>query len=373
MSKALLVLADGQTYEAESLGAEGTTLGELVFNTSMMGYQEILTDPSYAGQVVMLTYPLIGNYGVNDEDMESTRPHCAGFLVREGSGGYDSWRAKGSVREFLKHNGMMAGGGVDTRALTVFLRYEGTMNCALSTELSKDELLSQIHEMPPQVEMDLVGQVTTPAAFKFLHPIGAPAPAEQNGKRVAILDLGVKHNIARMIYNRGFEVHVLPARSKAEDILSVEPDGILVSNGPGDPKANTEVIKAVQQLMGKMPILGICLGHQVISLALGGDTYKMKFGHRGANHPVKDLHTGRVAITSQNHGYAVDAKSLSGNKNVEITHMHLNDDTVEGVRHLETDTWAVQYHPEASPGPKDSALIINQFLDRILGEKEGQP
>lgn len=366
MKKAILVLADGQVFEGESLGSEGTALGELVFNTSMMGYQEILTDPSYAGQVVMLTYPLIGNYGVNDEDMESTRPHCAGFVVREGRPLLDSWRSRGSLSEFLTRNNMVSISGLDTRMLTVFLRYHGTMNCAISTTQTKEECLEAIHAMPEQIEMDLVGQVSTPAAFKFLHPIGAPPPVSQKGKSVAIIDLGVKHNIARMIFNRGFEVHVLPCKSSAQDILSMAPDGVLFSNGPGDPKAATEAIQAAGELFGKVPILGICLGHQVISLALGADTYKMKFGHRGANHPVLDLLSGRTAITSQNHGYAVDLSSLKASKDVEVTHLHLNDNTVEGIRHLASDTRSVQYHPEASPGPHDSAAILHDFLDHLL-------
>ncbi len=368
MKHGLLVLADGQCLEGVAMGASGTCLGELVFNTSMTGYQEILTDPSYAGQVVMLTYPLIGNYGVNDQDMESTRPHCAGFVVRENCAAPDSWRMGGALERFLEQQNLVALSGVDTRRLTVFLRYHGTMNCAITTELTKEEALEKIHTLPPQIEMDLVGQVSTGTAFRFLHQTGYPTPPPPNGKRVVIVDLGVKHNIARMVFNRGFEVNVAPARTSAEEILAMEPHGVIFSNGPGDPEANTTVVQAARDLMGKVPILGICLGHQVLSLALGADTYKMKFGHRGANHPVKDLRTGRVSITSQNHGYAVDASSLKANPAIELTHLHLNDETVEGIAHRDTPTRSVQFHPEASPGPHDSGGILNGFLDGLLGD-----
>ena len=358
---AILALADGTFFEGEQFGAMGETIGEVVFNTSMTGYQEVLTDPSYKGQIVTMTYPLIGNYGCNEADIESIGPQVEGFVVREYSAYYSNWRSKWSLDSYLADHDIIGIQGIDTRALTRRLRVHGVMNGCLSTEdLNPERLVTKAKAWHGLVGWDLVQRVTCPSSYAWQHP------AENNADpkyRVVALDFGIKYNILRQLTEHGCEVQVVPARTSAEDILAAEPDGIFLSNGPGDPMPVDYAIQTIQTLIGKKPIFGICLGHQLLGLALGGKTFKLKFGHRGANQPVKYLETDRVEITSQNHGFCVDIDSLPNS--VDVTHINLNDDTLEGIQHREYPIFSVQYHPEASPGPHDANYLFSRFTEMM--------
>ncbi len=359
MQKAKLVLEDGTIFEGNSFGADNGTGGEIVFNTSMTGYQEILTDPSYKGEIVTMTYPLIGNYGTNDEDIESDTPHVNGFIVKEFCKTPSNWRGQERLEEYLKENDIVAISGIDTRALTKRLRRRGTMKGIITTEDKAEEILVQeAKETLGLSGRDLVSEVTTDEAYK----VGA------GEYRIVLIDCGAKKNIVRSLVGRDCEVVVVPADTSAKEILGYNPDGIMLSNGPGDPQDVQYVVETVQDLFGQKPIFGICLGHQIIGLASGADTYKLKFGHRGANHPVKDLKTGRVYITSQNHGFAIKEDSVKG-LDIEITHINANDKTVEGLKHKEYPIFSVQYHPEASPGPEDSHYLFDQFIDLVTSNK----
>jgi len=385
--KALLVLEDGTVFEGRSFGVSGERVGEVVFNTSITGYQEILTDPSYKGQIVTMTYPLIGNYGINSEDPESRGPQVEGFIVREYSELPSNWRSEKSLGEYLREHNVVAIEGVDTRALTRHIRLEGAMKGILSTlDLDPHSLLAKCRAAPGLVGRDLVRLVTpshpylwratTPPlerkkpvtegprdqlAFNF--DKGLPeAEEEEHRFHVVTIDCGVKFNSLRRLRERGCRVTVVPAHTSAEEILSLQPDGIYLSNGPGDPAAVTYVFETVRELLGHCPIFGICLGHQMIGLACGGRTFKLKFGHRGGNQPVKNLKTGRVEITSQNHGFAVDADSLEGT-GLRVTHINLNDYTVEGMEHETLPVFCVQYHPEAAPGPHDADYLFTRFME----------
>jgi carbamoyl-phosphate synthase small subunit len=370
--KAKLVLENDTIFIGESFGANGETTGEVVFNTSITGYQEILTDPSYSGQIVTMTYPLIGNYGVNSEDLESVKPQVAGFVVKEYSEFPSNFRSMESLGNWLAKHNIIGIQGLDTRMLTKMIRSVGAMRGIISTaDLDDYSLLAKVKKSPQMAGLDLASRVTTPKSYKwdevdrtqFALPLLKPAAL---GKKwnVVVYDYGVKQNILRRLTSYGCNLTVLPAQTSAEDVLNMKPDGIFLSNGPGDPAAVTYAIENIKKLIGKKPIFGICLGHQLLALALGGRTFKLKFGHRGANHPVKNLKTGSVEITSQNHGFAVDPDSLD-TKSIEITHTNLNDSTNEGFRHRSLPIFSVQYHPEASPGPHDSDYLFAQFVETM--------
>jgi carbamoyl-phosphate synthase small subunit len=385
--KAILALEDGSVFHGQGFGAHASACGEVCFNTSMTGYQEILTDPSYKAQIVTMTYPLIGNYGVNEVDVESWRPHVAGFVIRELSPVVSNWRADGSLAEYLEKNGIPGIQGIDTRALTKKLRVRGAMNGFISTEgVAEAEAIRRAKEWPGLVGVDYVKEVTHKAAFRwdekdeqsasFKLAIGnEPANARQLREPlppadipIVAFDYGMKYNILRRLRQHGFGVQVLPATATAADALKHKPAGIFLSNGPGDPAALNYIVREVKTLVDSgIPIFGICLGHQMLGQAFGGKTFKLKFGHRGANQPVKDLESGRVEITSQNHGFAVDAKSLAAG--VAVNRINLNDQTVEGMRHKTRPVFCVQYHPEASPGPHDSTPLFAEF--RALIERRG--
>jgi carbamoyl-phosphate synthase small subunit len=370
--KATLTLENGIWYEGESAGAPGETGGEVVFNTSMTGYQEVLTDPSYAGQIVTMTAPEIGNYGIADEDGESRGPRVAGFIVREESPIASNWRADTTLRDFLVRHGIVAISGIDTRALTRVLRSSGVMRGIIATgDVDPRILIDKAKSVAPMEGSDLVLGVTCDAPFDWqpeLSPSDEFAPEPERRARrqlkIAAYDFGMKWNILRRFTAHGCDVRVFPATAPASDLLALSPDGVFLSNGPGDPAALGYAIRNARELVkSDIPVFGICLGHQLLSLAMGGQTYKLKFGHRGGNHPVKDLQTGKIEITAQNHGFAVDPQSLPSD--VAVTHVNLYDGTVEGLRHQSKPVFCVQYHPEAAPGPHDADYLFRQFLDEI--------
>lgn len=381
--KAILALEDGSVFHGQGFGAPAQACGEVCFNTSMTGYQEILTDPSYKAQIVTMTYPHIGNYGVNEQDVESYQPHVAGFVIRELSPVVSNWRADFSLSDYLQHHGIPGLQGIDTRHLTKKLRVRGAMKGYISTEeITDEEAVEKARQWPGLAGVDYVKEVTHAKPFTW-DPNDSQSPnfnlvkgLEQTNPRqvrdplpaadipIVAYDFGMKYNILRRLRQHGFKVQVVPASTPAEEVLKQKPAGVFLSNGPGDPSALPYAAKAVREvLQSGVPTFGICLGHQVLGLALGGKTFKLKFGHRGGNQPVKNLETGRVEITSQNHGFAVDADSLP--KDVEISRINLNDHTVEGLRHKTKPVFCVQYHPEASPGPHDSTPLFAQFRSLI--------
>jgi carbamoyl-phosphate synthase small subunit len=372
--KALLALEDGRYFDCRSFTGQGEATGEVVFNTSMTGYQEVLTDPSYRGQMVTMTYPLVGNYGINPEDIESNRIQVAAFLIKEYQPRPSNFRATATLADYLKSQGILGIEQLDTRALTRHIRNSGAMRAMVSTaDLDPASLVERANRIPTMAGQDLTPSVTTDTAYywsngrpEFLQketPLDRSVWRQRNRKRsVLVFDFGIKYNILRCLESEGFEVVVVPADTGAETVNIMSPDGIFLSNGPGDPEPVTDAIATIRQLLGFRPIFGICLGHQLLGLALGAKTFKLKFGHRGANQPVKNLLTGRIEITSQNHGFAVDLDSIRGH-DVEITHINLNDNTLEGFRHLTYPVFAVQYHPEASPGPHDARYLFDRFKD----------
>ncbi len=384
--RAILALEDGRTFIGESFGATGTTVGEACFNTSMTGYQEVLTDPSYRGQIVAMTAPQIGNYGVNLLDDESTAVHVRGFVIEELSPVTSNWRATGDLDAYLKRANVPGIQGIDTRALTKHLRSAGAMQACLTTEdVSPEDAVARAKSAPPMAGSDFVKEVTPKAPFDWdpedklsrewtiVKGDGSSVEVRDGNEvfkklppvkhSIVAYDFGMKLNILRRLRQHGFKVRVVPSDTTAADVLAMKPDGVFLSNGPGDPAALTYVHESIRGLIGKTPIFGICLGHQMLGYAVGGKTFKLKFGHRGGNQPVKDLRTGKVDITSQNHGFAVDADSLPSN--VEVTHINLNDHTVEGLAHKEAPVFSVQYHPEAAPGPNDATHFFAQFAKLI--------
>jgi carbamoyl-phosphate synthase small subunit len=368
MTKAILVLEDGRTFNGASFGADGETFGEMVFNTSMSGYQEILTDPSYAGQIVCMTYPLIGNYGVNESDVESRRPWVEGFVVREASRIASNWRSTESLDEYLKRNSIVGIEHIDTRALVRHIRDKGAMRAGISTiETNPQTLLAKILASPEMANRELASFVTAEDSYVYAQSAETqsqiPNPKSQIEQfHIVAFDFGVKTNSLREFSKFGCRVTVVPADTAASEVMALKPDGIFLSNGPGDPASMTKVIDEIKKLTEtETPIFGICLGHQLIGSAFGGETYKLKFGHRGGNQPIKDLTTGKIEITSHNHGFAVDAGSLP--PEVEVTHVNLNDNTVAGLRHKTLPVFSVQYHPESAPGPHDSEYLFERFVE----------
>jgi carbamoyl-phosphate synthase small subunit len=387
--RAVLALEDGRCFIGESFGQPGTNVGEACFNTSMTGYQEVLTDPSYRGQIVAMTAPQIGNYGINPLDDESSAVHVRGFVIEELSAIASNWRATGGLDAYLKRWKVPGIQGVDTRALTKHLRSRGAMQACLSSELSPEDAVARAKSAPPMAGSDFVKEVTPAAAFDWdpadtesrewtiVKGDGSGVEVREGNEvfkklppvrfNIVAYDFGMKLNILRRLRQEGFRVRVVPATFAAEDVLAMKPDGVFLSNGPGDPAALTYVHENIRKLMGRTPIFGICLGHQMLGYAVGGKTFKLKFGHRGGNQPVKDLRTGKVTITSQNHGFAVDADSLPAD--VEVSHINLNDQTVEGLVCRDKPVFSVQYHPEAAPGPNDAAYFFRQFADMIAATK----
>ena len=387
---AILALEDGRIFRGESYGAKGECFGEVVFNTSLTGYQEIFTDPSYAGQIVVLTNPQIGNYGTNADDDEATRPHIEGLAVREFSSISSNWRSQQATDEYLERFRVPAIGEIDTRALVRHLRDRGVMRGAISSlETDAEKLVAKARAIPKIDGHDLVRNVSTKSRYRWASAEGRVgrgaegAPADLEGSSVAngeplppepdlhvvAYDFGIKRNILRMLEREGCKVTVVPANTSAEDVLDLQPDGIFLSNGPGDPEPVTYAQENIRKLAGRKPVFGICLGHQLIGLALGGRTYKLKFGHHGGNHPVQQTQTGKVEITAHNHNYAVDPDSLKQSE-VELTHIDLNDGTLEGLRHRSLPLFSVQYHPEASPGPHDSHYLFHEFR-KLMKEWKG--
>jgi carbamoyl-phosphate synthase small subunit len=395
MTQAILALEDGRIFRGRAWGTSGERTGEIVFNTAMSGYQEILTDPSYAGQIVTMTYPLIGNYGVNPEDIESRRPFAEGFVVREYSEISSNWRAVMPLDEYLKRHGIVGISEVDTRALVRHIRERGAMRaCLSSVDLDEQSLIAKARSAPEMIGRNLVDEVTCGDAYEWsaeveqqgttdfrrvltgaeitalnpvaaLHETGTIAPgAETEPFHVVAYDFGIKYYILRYLAALGCRITVVPARTSADDVFALAPDGIFLSNGPGDPAALPDIVSEVRKLTNAAPVFGICLGHQLLGLAFGGRTFKLKFGHRGGNQPVKNLRTGHIEITSHNHGFAVDPESLKTNE-IELTHFNLNDGTLEGLRHRSLPVFSVQYHPEAGPGPHDATYLFHEFLAQM--------
>ena len=364
--KAVLLLEDGTLFEGKGFGAKGQSCGEVVFNTSMSGYQEILTDPSYHEQIITMTYPLIGNYGTNEADWESRKLFVRGLIVKENCPYPSNWRHQASLDQYLQDNGVVGLEGIDTRKLVRHIRTQGAMRGIISSsETAVGKLKAKLDPYPGLVGRDIVQDVTATKAYEWnkgtIDVIEGTEALPETEFNVVAIDYGIKQNILRLLRSHACQVTVVPAQTSAQAILAKKPDGVFLSNGPGDPAAVHYGIETVQALLGKVPIFGICLGHQILALALGGKTYKLKFGHRGANHPVQDLDTGKIEITSQNHGFCVDLDSLK-DKDVELTHINLNDNTLEGLRCRKTKAFSVQYHPEASPGPHDSAYLFQSFI-----------
>ena len=365
--KAYLALADGKVFEGEHFGAEGEVDAEIVFNTSMSGYQEVITDPSYCGQMVAMTYPLIGNYGVNPQDFESDRPHLSGFIIKELSGIASNWRSRGKLEDFLKEFGIIGIQGIDTRALTRRIREKGAQQAVLSTiTRDPDELIRKAQNSLGLEGKDMVKEVTCQSPYDWEEgewDIFKPSPNAAVDKKffVVAYDFGIKRNILRKLVAAGCRVRVVPASTSAEEVLALKPDGVFLSNGPGDPEGVSYAVKNIKFLLGKVPIFGICLGHQILNLALNGQTFKLRFGHHGGNQPVMDTRSGKVEITSQNHGFAVTPESVGSS--IDVTSINLNDQTVEGIHHKEWPIFSVQYHPEASPGPHDSSHLFQQFTN----------
>ena len=367
MKKAYLALADGKVFEGNHFGAEGEVDAEIVFNTSMSGYQEVLTDPSYYGQMVLMTYPLIGNYGINSQDFESERPHLSGFIIKELSSVASNWRSQETLESFLKRFGIIGIQGIDTRALTRRIREKGSQQAVIST-VTQDQtiLVRKAQKSVGLVGRDLVKQVTCQKPYeweegewKILNGKTLLSQKVEKKYFVVAYDFGIKRNILRKLREAGCRVRVVPASTPAEKVLALKPDGVFLSNGPGDPEGVPYAIKNVRFLLGKIPVFGICLGHQILSLALNGNTFKLRFGHHGGNQPVMNISSGKVEITSQNHGFAVEQDSIGSS--VEITAINLNDNTIEGIRHKEWPVFSVQYHPESSPGPQDSNYLFHKF------------
>jgi carbamoyl-phosphate synthase small subunit len=376
---AILALEDGTVYQGRAYGAQTVRTGEVVFNTSITGYQEVFTDPSYTGQIVVLTNPQIGNYGTNQADNEARRPYIEGLAVREWAEQPSNWRSDLSADQFLARHNVPVISELDCRAIVRKLRSGGVMRGALSTAgHSGEELIEMARNSPSMAGLDLATRITTPARYEWLEPVTPCSPSEHVPPRpparfhVVAYDFGIKHNILRRLVQAGCRLTVVPARAGAEDVLALNPDGIFLSNGPGDPEPLLDgPVKEIRKLIGKKPIFGICLGHQLLGLALGGKTFKLKFGHRGINHPVLNRRTNKVEITVQNHGFCVDPDSLNQNE-VELTHVNLNDQTLEGLRHRSHPVFCVQYHPEAAPGPHDSQYLFNDFTD-LMTEFAGAP
>ncbi len=376
MSQAVLALEDGTVFEGRSFGASADSQGEVVFNTSITGYQEIFTDPSYAGQIVVLTNPQIGNYGANHFDSEARKPFIEGLVVREFSPIASNWRSEEEANRFLAVAGIPIAAEIDTRALVRHLRSRGVMRGVISTSLGdRAQLVERARNIPSMAGQELATLVSTTSPYEWTHGIENCSPSELNGEpgelccHVVAYDYGIKHNILRRLVHTGCRVTVVPAVTSAEDVLALKPDGVFLSNGPGDPEPLQRQVTEIRKLIGKKPVFGICLGQQVLGLALGGKTYKLKFGHRGANHPVLNKLTNKVEITSHNHGFAVDPDSLNQN-DIELTHFNLNDETLEGFRHRNYPVFCVQYHPEAAPGPHDSHYLFDDFL-QMMNEFKG--
>ena len=375
MSTAILALEDGSVFEGSAFGASVERAGEVVFNTSLTGYQEIFTDPSYSGQIVVLTNPQIGNYGATGGDSEAIRPHIEGLVTREFSPIQSNWRANETADQFLARHDIPIGAGIDTRRLVRHLRMRGVMRGVLST-ISTDaaSLVTKARAIPSMAGLDLASRVSTSEAYEWTSPVEPVSPSDRLAKpapieyHVAAYDFGIKRNILRRLVHSGCKVTVVPAQTSAEDVLALKPDGVFLSNGPGDPEPLDHPAAQVRKLIGKTPVFGICLGHQILGLALGGKTFKLKFGHRGGNHPVLNRRTNKVEITAQNHGFAVDADSLP-DSSVELTHINLNDQTLEGLRHKHYAAFSVQYHPEAAPGPHDSLYLFDEFIQLMKEAK----
>lgn len=360
--KAVLVLADGTFYEGIPFGAPVTASGEIVFITSMTGYQEMLTDPSFAGQIVVPTYPLIGNYGINNEDIESNKIQVRGFAVREYCPAPSHWQKSQTLDSYLKENNIPGLSGIDTRSLTRHIRSLGVMMGIMSAELTVAESMAELKKIPLYGATDFVREVSTPQTYAWQQPDQSPA-----GPHLVIVDMGLRYNIARILGSLGCSVTVVPCNCSPADIMLLKPDGVVLSPGPGDPALLTDIIDNIKLLLGNIPVMGICLGHQLIGRALGAQTFKLKFGHRGGNHPVRDLSSGRIYITTQNHGYAVAMETLKDG--LEASHLNLNDGTVEGLRHRELPLISIQYHAEGSPGPQDNIYLFERFLDIVRARK----